>query len=488
MSVSTDFQVLIAGAGPAGSLLARQLASAGVSVAVYEIRADEDALGHNWSDAVEKTALADAGFEIPLMENGRFKGRLVKTHETDDNLFEPHGVNPLQIWSPDLTCRTRSDVDFQYITTDRKVLGRRLAQQARDAGAKMFYQHRCQGLLGETDGSLEDIAVRGLRVTDMGTGQTGDVSAGIVVDATGYLSALRTGLGKAPAINRAFGQGDLAYACRTVRELDVSRAPGDNLSDHYRYGAYQGYFWTHRHHEDVIDVGGGVPKEPGRIDPKTVIEEMIAQRPSITEKELRGGGGTVLVGRSPGSLAAGGFVAVGDAAGQVIPTTGCGVGGAMNGALMAAETIRAALDRNDFSLEALWGYNRQWFAGRGSHFAALSALKQVLQALSHADITCLMKKDILSGQMLTPSINGIFEPPDLAATGRTLLRGLARPDLLMQLNRATGLGKKIFQHYRKYPEKWQPASFYRWSHQAEKLFEKIGKPAADHLPPATDPK
>jgi flavin-dependent dehydrogenase len=155
----------------------------------------------------------------------------------------------------------------------------------------------------------------------------------------------------APALNRKFSGGDLAYACRTIRRLDTIRAASDDLVDHYRYGAFKGYFWTHLHHDDSVDVGGGVKEAPGRVDPMAIIKEMIAERPSITDEELGGGGGIVLVGKSPWTLAATGFVVVGDAAGQVIPTTGCGVGGAMTGALLAADAINAALKKGGCTLK-----------------------------------------------------------------------------------------------------------------------------------------
>ncbi len=472
MKSPKDYQVVIAGAGPGGTLLARQLASAGISVAVFELKS-EGTLGHNWSDAVEKSALAAAGFDIPAVVDGRFKGKLVKSGEDDDNIFEPHRIDPLQIRFPDLSGATRSGVEFRYITTDRKVLGSRLAKQAGAAGAKIFYRHRVDGLIGNTDASLESIRVEGLIVTDMETGSTAEISADMVVDATGYLSQLRTKLAGAPEIRTAFSGGDLAYACRTVRRLDVKLAADDDLTDHYRYGAFKGYFWTHLHHKDSIDIGGGVREEPGRVDPLKVIGEMIAERPSITGEELRGGGGIVLVGKSPWSLAAPGFLAVGDAAGQVIPTTGCGVGGALTGALLAAETIQAALKKEACTMENLWPYNHLWFTRRGSHFAALAALKEILQDLSHEDLTFLMKKDIMSGNMLTPTINGIFEPPDLATMVSTLVNGITRPGLLMKLNRATTMGKKIFSHYRKYPEKWDGAAFAQWVKTAEHLFASI---------------
>lgn len=472
MKDKKDFQVVIAGAGPGGALLARQLAAVGVSVAVYELK-KEGALGHNWSDAVEKTALAAAGFEMPAIEDGRYKGSLVKKSEGDANLFEPHRMDRLQIRFPDLSGATRTAVDFRYITTDRRVLGRMLTEQATAAGAKIFYQHRADGLIGDTKGALEQVRVRGLRVTDTQTEKTADVRADVVVDATGYLSLLRAAMTGAPALSRKFSGGDLAYACRTIRRLDTSRAAVDDLVDHYRYGAFKGYFWTHLHHEDSVDVGGGVREEPGRVDPMSIIREMIAERPSITDEELGGGGGIVLVGRSPWTLAASGFIAVGDAAGQVIPTTGCGVGGAMTGALLAADAIRAALKIGGCTMENLWPYNRNWFAKRGSHLAALSAVREILQDLSHEDISFLMRKDIMSGEMLTPTINGIFEEPDLPTLIRTLVNGLTRPWLLMKLNRATTLGKKIFKHYRDYPETWQPATFAQWVEKSEELFSSI---------------
>lgn len=473
--MTEEYQVIIAGAGPGGTLLARDLARAGVSVAIYEA-GPEEAVGHNWSDAIEQSALAAAGFELPVLKEGRWEGPLVKTHELDDNLFEPHAVPRLQIWFPDLTGKTRNPVAFHYITTDRVTLDRRLREQAVEAGARIFYGQRADGLLGNLEGPLADVVVLGMRVTDLADNRTRDIAADITVDATGYRSVLRIGLTGAASINRVFTGGDLADVYRTVRRLDPEKAVDDNLADHYRYGAFKGYFWTHRHHPDAIDVGGGVRMAPDRVNPREIVEEMIAERPSIGSQKLRGGGGTVLVSRSSYTLAATGFLAVGDAAGQVIPTTGCGVGGALVGALLAAETVKAAVKLRDVSLAALWPYNRKWFTGpgRGDHFAALAGLKEILQSLTHEQLAFLMRKDILSGEMLTPSINGIFAAPDLGTTVKTLLRGFTRPGLLMQLNRATTMGKKIFRHYQNYPKNWDAATFRAWEQKARLLFDALG--------------
>ena len=468
----TTYRVAIAGAGPAGLLLARKLVVQGISVAVFEA-GDEEALGHDWSDAVEKEALASAGFELPEVVSGRYAGRTVKDSEQDDNLFEPHRIEPLEIRSPDLSCTVEGGVEFRYITTDRKALARRLVQRARDAGVALFFGHRAEMLLGDTEGSMENIRVSGVRVSARDGSGTFDVSADVTVDATGIASRLRRSLVGAPALSRKFSGPELAYACRSVRRLDPAKAPADDLTDHYRYGAYRGYFWTHRHHEDSIDVGGGVREEPGRIDPADIIDEMIQKRPSIKREVIRGGGGPVLVGRSPFSLVASGFAAVGDAAGQVIPTTGCGVGGAMTGALLAAGIIEAAVKRGDCSIKALWPVNYVWFSGRGSHFAALCAVKDLLQTLSHEEISFLMRKGIMNRRTLSPAINGIFDPPGTGESLRAAGAGVSRPFLLLKIARANMLGAKIFRHYRTYPDRWDPTAFARWAETAGKLFQRV---------------
>jgi flavin-dependent dehydrogenase len=468
-----SFTIAIAGAGPAGLLLARDLARAGMMVTVYEKRT-KGAKAHDWSDAIEYGALREAGFDMPVAENGNYRGRLVKKTPTGKGLFEKHAVNPLQIWAPDRSCKTKVDVEFGYILTDRVALDDMLRAEAGKAGARICYSHQAVGLLGRTKGPLGDLRVEGLRVKDP-KGRTIDARADVTVDATGMLSVLRTGMSASGALERPFGGNEIAYAWRTVRALDRAKLGPGGIPDHYRYGAHKGYFWTHLHDDATIDVGGGVKDEPGRVDPAEIVKRIIDEYPAITSKESRGGGGRVLVGRSPWSLVASGFLAVGAAAGQVIPTTGCGVGAGLAGAMMAARTVIEAEARGDAGIGSLWAYNRRWFveSDRGANLAALGALKDILQNLSHDELAFLIGKDILSGEMLTPSINGRFFAPDQRTMMSTLVSGIARPAILMKLGRATTIGKKVYAHYRRYPTEWSDRAFARWMSEAERIFSGI---------------
>ena len=70
------FKVVVAGAGPGGCIFARDLAKAGIDVTVYE-KGEYETIGHDWSDAMERSALAETGFDAPF-EGSLNTGPLVK--------------------------------------------------------------------------------------------------------------------------------------------------------------------------------------------------------------------------------------------------------------------------------------------------------------------------------------------------------------------------------------------------------------------------
>jgi len=467
--MAETYGVVVAGAGPGGCIFARDLARAGVSVVVYERGRLED-LGHDWSDAVERKALAEAGFAVPP-EDTVNRGELVKKFPGDpDGIFEEHAYPDMEVWAPDYSCSKR--IRFQYITTDRRALGKRLAVQAMEAGADIRFRHEVVGVVSSGTG-LGALTVTGVRVKDLETGNEWEAPADVVADDTGFQAGLRTRLPASTGIARKFGDAEMALVHRTVRKRD--KGVDDPVADHYRYGYHTGYQWMQFLNDAEIDTGAGVRYGAGTPDPKEIVEEFISRHPSITGEAVRGGGGLCLVGRSPWSLAAGGFVAIGDAAGQTIPMTGCGAGGAMVGGGLAARAVIDAARRGRSDIASLWSYNHGWFveSARGAHYAGLTALRNSLQNLTHEEISFLFRKDIFSGEMLTPSINGIFRVPDLKTTVATLIKGFTRPGLLLKLNTAISMGTRIFKHYRTYPETWDASAFEAWRKEAERLFRKV---------------
>lgn len=469
--MSGEFKVVVAGAGPGGCVFARDLARAGINVTVYE-KGDYESLGHDWSDAVERSALAETGLDAPF-EGALNTGPLVKTKDPAGvvtGIYEQHAYPWMEVWSPDYS--SRKIVNFRYVTADRRALGKLLADQAEKAGAEILFRHEALDLISAGGGSLDDVDVKGIVVKDCRTGATRSVQADIVADDTGSQAVLRTKLPAATGIAGKFSGDEFAMVFRTVRKRDKNRI--DPVSDHYRYGYKTGYQWIQYLNEDEIDTGAGVRHDPKNPDPKSIVEEFISRHPSISGEVIRGGGGLCLVGRSPASLVARGFVVIGDAAAQTIPMTGCGAGGAMVGGKYAAEVVLAAAQKGKTGCDALWEYNCKWFTGsqRGAHYAGLNALRNILQDLTHEEISFLFRQDILSGEMLTNSINGIFTLPDLPTMLRTLARGISKPSILLKLNAATRAGTKIFKHYMAYPRQWDANIFESWRLKADQLWIK----------------
>jgi len=469
--MTRKFKIVVAGAGPGGCIFARDLARKGFDVMVYE-KGTYETMGHDWSDAVERRGLADAGFELPPVATIN-RGPLVKVpgaDETPGQIFEQHAYPDMEVWAPDYSCKKM--IKFNYITTDRRKLGRLLVDQAREAGAVVQFGHEVVDILQSGGTALGDAMVTGVKVQNAESGEVTDVPADVVADDTGFQALLRTRLPDATGMARPFRDEEFANVHRTVRRR--RKDADDAIVDHYRYGYHTGYQWVQYLNDDQVDTGAGVRADPANPDPKDIVEEFISRHPSISDEVVRGGGGLCLVGRSPYSLVTGGFVALGDAASQTITMTGCGAGGAMAGGRFAAEVVALAAQEGKNDIAALWPYNWKWFveSGRGAHYAALNALRNILQDLSHEDISFLFRKDILNGEMLTASINGTFMLPDLKTMALTLARGITRPGLLLQLNKATTLGTKILRHYLKYPVYWDPAEFAAWRTGAEGLFAK----------------
>ena len=467
-----DYKVVIIGAGPGGTVLARELAKSGIDVTIYE-KGDYNSLGHNWSDAVEYVALKEAGLDMPSLVGKQWKGVLVKEDPDGEGLFEKHAIPRLRLYCPDYS--SVKEIEFRMITTDRKNLGKVLVDQAVSAGAIVKYGYEGDGLLYREKGnsSAEDVEVYGVRVKNLSDGQVEDIEAHIVVESSGFASVLRKSLPAYTGLAQSFKDSEFGFVNREVRLRKDDEAKTDIIPDHYRYGYHQGYQWSHEHNDKYIDIGAGVKNDPENPDPKDLIEEFISRHPSVGEEKVRGGRGLCIVGPPLKNFVTNGFFVIGDAASTSVPTTGCGAGSAILVALWSSEVIKEAAKEGRNDISALWGINKKFYIenDRGASFAALSALRGILQSLTHDQLNFLFRFDIMDKEALEDAVNGIFSLPKFKAKLKSLGRGLLKPKVLLKLNKATGKGAKIYSHYRNYPQSWDREVFAGWSTEAEKLFE-----------------
>jgi len=144
----------------------------------------------------------------------------------------------------------------------------------------------------------------------------------------------------------------------------------------------------------------------------------------------------------------------------------------MFAALWAIPSIESSVKKGKADISTLWGLNKAFYLDnpRGSNIAALSALRVILQTLSHEELNFLFNKDIMDEASLESAINGVYVKPSLQQMIKTLTRGITHPSTLATLSRANSEGNKMLAHYKKYPAVYDSEKYAAWKKKADELF------------------
>jgi digeranylgeranylglycerophospholipid reductase len=306
---SSRYDVIVVGAGPAGSTAARYAAHRGARVLMLEKRKTVgvpvqcgEYIAHN----EEVSAIFPDVRDLPELMEVPYRWRQIDTPV-------------LRLWSPR---GRRWDIPFRGFTVCRDRMDQDLAAQAVDAGAELLTDTTCQAVVGD-------------RVqTDRGTFQ-----GTVVVGADGPRSRVARSAGlpwpvSAPAMS-CLAEGEWSDATDL---FFGSLAPG-------------GYAWIIPK-GDVANVGLGTWEAyEGSLKP---LFEAFLDRLGVPRQ--RGVGGYVPVLGPVDRTVAGNVLLVGDAAGHVMATNGGGINVAMICGRIAGE-VAAANALEGLSLDA---YERRW--------------------------------------------------------------------------------------------------------------------------------
>jgi len=357
------YDVLVIGAGPAGSTAARFAAKAGCRTLMIEKR-------------------AEIGVPIRCGE-GIAKGWLDEIGIPASPKFVQHEVEGARVFAPDGTSLVIDSAhagDEVGYTVDRGLFDRYLAAEAARAGAEIRIRTSAVGLLQERG------KVFGARCEHMG--RTVDVRADLVVGADGFESQVGRWAGLATHLRAQDIDACLEYTMVGVR--------GDPRYDDFYLGscAPGGYAWVFWKGDDVANVGLGVnlSRVRDRADAKLYLDRFLAAHPDL-------GGGQVLqeiagaVSVSPPleRTVADGLVLVGDAARMIDPVTG---GGILNGCLtgkFAGEVAGQALAAADYTAKFLERYERRWRARLEERLYRNYLIKERLLAMDDATMNRIVR-------------------------------------------------------------------------------------------------
>lgn len=357
-----EVDVLVVGAGPAGSSAAKAAAQRGARTLLIEKRA-EIGTPVRCGEGVAKHWLEEAG--IP-----------------PDRAFVAHAVDGMRIIAPDGTALRFEGANAGKggYTVERDLFDRYLAKEAAKAGAEIRVRTGAVGLL------REDGQVVGARCEHMG--ETFDVRADVVIGADGYESQVGRWAGLATHLRARDVVSCLQYTLVGVE--------GDPRLDDFYLGscAPGGYAWVFWKGPDLANVGIGVnlSRVRNRADTRSHLDALIACVPGLAKgRAIEEVAGAVSASLPLERTVAPGILLAGDAARLIDPLTG---GGILNGILSgkyAGEVAAGAVEARDPSETFLRSYEQMWKARLEEEIARHYLIKEALLRLDDATINTIFR-------------------------------------------------------------------------------------------------
>ncbi len=441
------WDIVIVGAGTAGCYAAATAANAGLDVVVLERKTESEA-GHiacgdalkgadSFPEPIPKRQIQSA-FTNTGVDHGRFE---IPSHDTVLDIPVPG----------------------ELAVIDRLEYGQRLIEGAEDAGAEFVYDTVVQDVIQDDGGRVR--GVRGRRKGDVVKHR-----GAVTIDGAGALSILQD---KADLGNATFDT-DVSYSqfCSAYRE--IVQVPEDvEWDDALVFKPTQraaGYLWYFPRTSTEINAGLGFQMNE---EPMTLVKDLkrdLQGRPEFEGAEVTDKLGAALPTRRPyDSAVAPGFMAVGDAAGHVNPTTGGGIAGAAYAGKYAAEQAIDAIADGDVSEAALWEYNEHVMDHFGARYAGLDVYNILSTAVDVDDLMGLLAS--LPGEKLAEALYSGKTSMGLGLKIRSAIRSFGYWGTIWDFYQTKQVAEELIDLYEEYPSR--PGTFESWQAKRDDLMEDI---------------
>lgn len=335
------FDVIISGAGPAGSACAAFLGQKGYSVLLLDKaffprdKTCGDALSGKSISVIRKL-----GIENEIQKNLHAKIYGV-------TLSSPNGTI-LNVPIPQKNGQKNYGYCARREVFDNIVFN--AAKKQKSVTIKEKFQ--VSGIV------MENGFVKGVKGTDLEKKEQLEFRAGLVVGADGSHSAVATALG----VNKV----DDKHYCTAIRAYyEGVSGMNDTIEIHFIDEVMPGYFWIFPIENGLANVGVGMlfsDLKKKNVNLKKAMFDAI-EKNELFKKRFAGAkmagevkGWTLPFGSKHRKVAFNGAVLLGDAAALIDPFSGEGVGNALTSASIAVPVIEKALKSKDFSEKALGEY------------------------------------------------------------------------------------------------------------------------------------
>ena len=322
-----DFDIVIVGAGPAGSSTAHEAARNGSSVALLE----KESVVAETVRTSGVTWIKDAqSFGIP------------------EDCYNP--IKNYSFCSPSNTVTISDDVAKAAVLDVRKTY-RHLAKQAQESGAKLFVDTNVTDVI--TDEQKKPIGV-----IAKSADKEIKFSAKVIIDCSGFQSVVGKMLGLVTQWER-FGAGaEYEVRAENVDDKTWWLMVGQKYSP-------AGYAWIFPVGGDIVRIGVGIGKPDSDVDPTERLNELMENK----EGPIKDLGKITKIEFHYGLIPNDGLsrktvydnlILVGDSAGQANPLVLEGIRYAIRFGRVAGRVASYAIKRSDTSENALRPYETDW--------------------------------------------------------------------------------------------------------------------------------
>lgn len=465
----TRFDVVVVGAGTAGAAAAWQFAGRGRRVALVDNRRFA-ASGARWVNAVAPWMFDAAG--VPRPQAPELRCATGRAAMYDRRWRRVQTVAPSPLWSCDM---------------------RRLVARLQDMAL-------AAGVVAFEDACVEDVAcVAGRPVTATlrrADGAAERLHAALFVDAGGVGGALKRLVPRLAAACPDVDGDDLCIAAQRVhrvRDVDAARRfladRGADEHDVLTVAGIDGGFSTLVVGFDLaaaeVEVLVGNIGDGRRANPLQLVTALLGAEPWLGEV-LFGGGGRIPLRRPYDCMTAPGIALLGNAACQVFPAHGSGIGAGMIAARQLAETTGAYDDIG--SADALWDYQARFLRSHGAVHAAYDVFRRMTQSLSTEEAERLLGSGMLVDAGTRAALDHRMPSLSLRELAQIAAASLRHPDLALRFAPVVARLHLVHAHYRRYPLRRDPRALRRWAAIAARLVGTRPDPVGDlavgaELPP-----
>jgi len=388
-----EFDAIVIGAGPAGLIASRKLAEGKARVLCIDKKQE-----------IGVPKRCGEGLSLRWMERIGLK---------PDPKWCLQEINGVALYAPSMQSLEIKFSEVSGYVIERRVFEKELAKQAASKGA--LIKTKCHALSFERKENkvIVECIEQGLKT---------QYSAPLIIAADGTESLAARKLGLDTKISLADIDSGYQYE---MANISFENPNYINLF----FGkevANRGYCWIFPKSKNVANVGIGIAGAEQKTA-KQFLDKFVKAHPGLRNGSIiEVNAGTIPVGGFLEEMTADNLLVVGDAAHQVNPIHGGGIGIAMEAASIAASVALQALEKKDFSQGFLKQYTSQWYEARGNKLKKVLKKRHMLEELDDKNFEALAKS--VSGQDIMKIVEG-----DITASAKIVAKKLVRHPRLLKV-------------------------------------------------------